>query len=55
MSKHSDSPNPAGFETGDDTPPPFLGSWKRVYLGVLTYLFALILFLYVLTREFSYN
>jgi hypothetical protein len=26
----------------DDEPPPFLGTWKRVYYGVLVYLLALI-------------
>ena len=27
----------------DDEPPPFLGTWKRVYSAVLVYLVALIL------------
>ena len=27
----------------DDEPPPFLGTWKRVYSAVLVYLLALIL------------
>jgi hypothetical protein len=26
-----------------DEPPPFLGTWKRVYAAVLVYLFVLIL------------
>jgi hypothetical protein len=33
-----------------DQPPPFLGTWTRVYIGVLLYLFVLIVFLYVLSR-----
>ncbi|HEX4770083.1 MAG TPA: hypothetical protein VH351_04575 [Bryobacteraceae bacterium] len=45
----------ASIESDEDTPPPFLGSWKRVYLGVVAYLFALIVALYVLTVEFSYK
>ena len=27
----------------DDEPPPFLGTWKRVYSAVLLYLFVLII------------
>jgi hypothetical protein len=27
----------------DDEPPPFLGTWKRVYSAVLVYVLALIL------------
>jgi hypothetical protein len=30
-----------------DEPPPFLGTWKRVYTGVLLYIVALISLLYV--------
>lgn len=37
-----------------DEPPPFLGSWKRVYVAVLCYLAALIVALYVITRQFRY-
>ncbi len=33
-----------------EEPPPFLGTWSRVYIGVLLYLFVLIAFLYVLSR-----
>jgi hypothetical protein len=32
-----------------DEPPPFLGTWTRVYSGVLLYLSALIAILYVLS------
>lgn len=35
-----------------DEPPPFLGSWKRVYIAVLLYLVALIFGFYVFTRAF---
>lgn len=34
----------------DDEPPPFLGTWPRVYAMVLAYLAALILFFYVFCR-----
>ena len=37
-----------------DAPPPFLGSWPRVYTAVLCYLMLLIAALYVLTRMFRY-
>ena len=33
-----------------DEPPPFLGTWTRVYTGVLLYLLVLIAILYVLSR-----
>ncbi len=36
-----------------DEPPPFLGSWRRVYIGVLLYLASLIGLFYVFTRVFS--
>lgn len=36
-----------------DEPPPFLGSWKRVYTVVLIYLAVLIVALYVVTRLFA--
>jgi hypothetical protein len=36
-----------------DEPPPFLGTWPRVYTVVLIYLAALIVLAYVFTRFFS--
>ena len=36
-----------------DEPPPFLGTWQRVYAAVLAYLAALIVLLYAFTRFFS--
>jgi hypothetical protein len=36
-----------------DEPPPFLGGWRRLYLGVLLYLAALIALFYLFTRVFS--
>jgi hypothetical protein len=38
----------------EDEPPPFLGTWPRVYAVVLGYLTALILLLYALTALFHY-
>ena len=38
----------------EDEPPPFLGSWPRVYAAVLAYLAILILILYVVTRFLTY-
>ncbi len=35
-----------------DDPPPFLGTWKRVYIGVLIYLAALITLFYFFTRAY---
>jgi len=33
-----------------DEPPPFLGSWRNVYILVLTYLVAVISLFYLFTR-----
>lgn len=37
----------------EDEPPPFLGSWKRVYIAVAVYTVAVIVSLYVLTIVFN--
>ncbi len=36
-----------------DEPPPFLGSWRRVYTAVIIYLAMLIALCYAFTRAFS--
>lgn len=36
-----------------DDPPPFLGTWRRVYVAVLIYLVVLILLFYGFTRIFA--
>ena len=36
-----------------DEPPPFLGTWRRVYIAVLAYLALLIALFYGFTRAFS--
>jgi hypothetical protein len=33
-----------------DDPPPFLGTWRRVYIAILIYLALIILAFYVFTR-----
>jgi len=35
-----------------DEPPPFLGTWRRVYTGVLIYLGAIIAGSYLFTRAY---
>ena len=35
-----------------DEPPPFLGSWKRVYIAILLYLGAIIFGFWVFTRAY---
>jgi hypothetical protein len=37
----------------DDEPPPFLGSWRRVYTLVLIYLVCLIAAFYTFTKVFA--
>ena len=49
------TPHPiAQTHTSPDELPPFLGSWKRVYLVILLYLFTLIGVLYGFTKFFGY-
>ena len=36
-----------------DEPPPFLGTWPRVYVGVVVYLITLIALFYCLTRAYA--
>jgi hypothetical protein len=38
----------------DDEPPPFMGSWSRIYCVVLAYLVLVILTLYIVTGLCSY-
>jgi hypothetical protein len=35
-----------------DEPPPFLGTWRRVYLAIFVYLAAIIGVSYLFTRAF---
>jgi len=35
-----------------DDPPPFLGTWKRVYVAVLVYLALIIFASYLFTRAY---
>jgi hypothetical protein len=35
-----------------DEPPPFLGTWRRVYVGILIYLVVLITGFYLFTRAY---
>lgn len=37
----------------DEEPPPFLGTWKRVYTAVLLYLVTLIAVFYWFTRTWN--
>jgi len=36
-----------------DEPPPFLGTWPRIYAAVIIYLVLLIAVCYLFTRAFS--
>ena len=36
-----------------DEPPPFLGTWPRVYIMVIGYLTALIALFYLFTKTFA--
>lgn len=39
--------------TGEDEPPPFLGSWRNQYLAVLGWLVVLVVLFYFFTEYFS--
>jgi hypothetical protein len=36
-----------------DDPPPFLGSWRRVYIAVIVYLALVILGFFLFTRAYQ--
>jgi hypothetical protein len=36
-----------------EEPPPFLGSWRRVYLAVIVWLALLIVLFYAFSRRFA--
>jgi hypothetical protein len=36
-----------------DEPPPFLGTWRRIYMAVLVYLCVIIAAAYLFTRAFQ--
>lgn len=36
-----------------DQPPPFLATWRRLYMAVIAYLAVLILLFYAFTRAFA--
>ncbi len=38
----------------EEEPPPFLGSWKRVYVAIVLYTCALVLLLYWVTLSFNH-
>jgi hypothetical protein len=40
-------------EEQPDEPPPFLGTWPRVYTAVFAYLAILIVLFYLFTRTFN--
>jgi hypothetical protein len=35
-----------------DEPPPFLGTWRRIYVGVLIYLVVIVVAFYLFTRAY---
>lgn len=35
-----------------DEPPPFLGTWRRVYIGILIYLFVIVTGFYLFTLAY---
>ena len=44
--------DPVSVEIPDE-PPPFLGTWTRVYAAVMVYLVAIILVFYAFTRAYN--
>jgi hypothetical protein len=52
MKQPSEQPSEPLDHPGDE-PPPFLGTWERLYAAVLVYSAALILALYWITKTFN--
>ena len=50
MTEHEARPDRAGQP---EEPPPFLGTWRRVYLAVIGWLALLILVFYLFARRFA--
>jgi hypothetical protein len=48
-----DDPLDPAHDPGLDTPPPFLGRWSRLYVGVALNLALLILLFYLFRRAFE--
>jgi len=42
----------AALRAVPDEPPPFLGSWKRIYVAVLVYLCVIVSVFYLFTRAY---
>lgn len=36
-----------------DEPPPFLGTWRRVYIAIVLYLATLIVLFYLFTKAYA--
>lgn len=43
---------PKGARETPDEPPPFLGTWRRIYTAVLIYLAGIITLFYLFTRAY---
>jgi len=43
---------PPPRDPGPEEAPPFLGTWRRVYVGVLVYLVVVIAVFYLFTRAY---
>jgi hypothetical protein len=43
----------AGPETGKEEPPPFLGSWRRIYIAIVIYLVTVIALFGLFTRSLN--
>jgi hypothetical protein len=50
MDRHTTSTGP---ETGKEEPPPFLGSWRRIYIAIVIYLVTVIALFGLFTRSLN--
>jgi hypothetical protein len=55
MDRHSadQPPETARPDSAKEEPPPFLGSWRRVYLAIVIYLATVIALFGLFTRSFN--
>ena len=55
MDRHSadQPPETVSTDRGKEEPPPFLGSWRRVYLAIVIYLVTVIALFGLFTRSLN--
>ena len=53
MDRHTTNPSPEIEKIENEEPPPFLGTWRRVYLAIILYLVVVIALFGLFTRSLN--